>query len=308
MLQGKRLVLWVGLAVSIFSGLIFQSKTIEAKTTQYSVYPLKMADSYQRKVTINKEPLRIVSVAPNITEIIFALGKGRILVGRTNYCDYPVEVGKVELIGGLMDPNIEKIVELNPEIVIASTHFQKASLKKLEDLGISVVVLSGQESFAGVYATISKVGQIVNANLEAEAIVLKMRKKVALITTKVKGARKPKVYYVAGYGRTGDYTAGRNTFIGSLIEMAGGDNVANDTKGWQYSIEELLEKDPEIIICSKYFGTKKGIETTTGYKDLKAVKKKRLFEIDNNLLDREGPRLADGLEALAKLLHPGVFK
>ena len=108
MLQGKRVVLWAGLMMAVFWGLIFQPKNIEAKSVQNSVYPLKLVDSYQRKVTINKEPLRIVSVAPNITEIIFALGKGRILVGRTNYCDYPAEVGKVELIGGLMDPKHRK--------------------------------------------------------------------------------------------------------------------------------------------------------------------------------------------------------
>jgi iron complex transport system substrate-binding protein len=106
----------------------------------------------------------------------------------------------------------------------------------------------------------------------------------------------------------GDFTAGKGTFIGKMIEMAGGKNAADDVEGWSYSLEKLVEKNPDIMICSMYYDTKKGIQSTNGYKDLDAVKNGKLFEIDNNLLDRQGPRLADGLVELAKIIHPESFR
>ncbi len=268
---------------------------------------LKLEDAYHRVITIDKAPSRVVSVAPNITEIIFALGKGEMLVGRTEYCDYPTEAGGIESIGSVMEPNIEKIVALNPDIVIASTHFQKGSLKKLEDAGIKVAVLDREESFDGVYQLIRQVGQVLHSNERAAGLVSDLQKKVADITVKIANAPKPKVYYVVFYGDSGSYTAGKDTFIGNMLKMAGGDNIAADSEGWQYSIEKIVEKDPDILICSKYYHTKEVIVKSPGFKSLKAVKAGRVLEIDHNLLDRQGPRLAEGLETLARLLHPEAF-
>lgn len=268
---------------------------------------LKFEDSYHRVISFDKIPSRVVSVAPNITEIIFALGKDEALVGRTEYCDYPVEAGRIESIGSITEPNIEKIVELNPDIVIASTHFQKETLKKLERLGLKVAVLKDEESFDGLYHLISQVGRLLDAEEKASQLISDLQKRVLDITEKVANSSKPKVYYVLFYGDGAFFTAGNDTFIGNLIRMAGGINAAEDSKGWQYSIEKVVEKDPEILICSKYYHSKDIIEKTPGLKDLKAVKEGRVLEIDHNLLDRQGPRLAEGLENLARLLHPEIF-
>lgn len=267
----------------------------------------KVIDSYQRVIAIAQEPSRVISLAPNITEIIFALGKGKTLVGRTDYCDYPEEADGIESVGNITNPNIEKIVALNPDIIIASTHFQKTALKKLEDLGLKVAVLCGEESFDGVYDTIRRVGEILCSQEKAAELITAMQNKVAHITSEVKHARKPKVYYVLFYGDGGFYTAGKGTFIGNMLTMAGGDNAAADSKGWQYSIEKLVEKEPEFLICSKFYHTKAVLERTPGFKHLQAVKEGRLLEIDHNLLDRQGPRLTEGLETLARLLHPDIF-
>ncbi|AEB76063.1 ABC transporter substrate-binding protein [Clostridium botulinum C/D] len=312
----KSRVLSLFLAIAMILTCIFSftgcvNKLAKENKTEISEsvnYPLKIKDSYNREVTIDKEPTRIVSIAPNITETVFALGKGDRLVGRTDYCDYPESAKKVTTIGSLTKPNIEKIVELKPDVVIASTHFKKDVLSKLEKLNIKVVVLYGVETFDGVYDTINKVGEVLNAKSQASKLVSTMKEKVINVTNKVKNASKPKVYYVVSYGKMGDFTATGDTFIGKIIEMAGGINVAKDSTRWQYSIEKLVEKNPDIIICSKYFDTKKGIEMSNGYKDLKAVKNRKLIEIDNNLLDRQGPRIADGLDALAKIIHPDLFK
>lgn len=292
----------------IFSGCASKSTTINGNDIKGIVYPLKVVDSYNRTVTIEKEPKRIITVAPNITEAIFALGKGENLVGRSDYDDYPSEAMKVPSVGKITQPSIEKIVELKPDVVIASTHFSKDVVKKLEDLNIKVVVLYGEENFSGVYDTITKLGQVVNANKKAESIILDMKKKVTDVEAKVKNAPKPTVYYVQGFGKTGDFTAGKDTFMGNMLEMAGGKNAADDVKGWEYSVEKLVEKDPDLLICPKSYDSKKGIEATNGYKDLTAVKTGKLLEIDDNIVVRQGPRLADGLEALAKLIHPELFK
>ncbi len=283
------------------------SKTV-ATAEGKSTFPMTVTDSYDRQIVLDKEPERVISIGPNITEIIFALGKSDKMVGRSEYCDYPEEAKSIESVGAIEDPSIEKITELRPDLVIVSTHFKKEVVKKLEELGIKVASFYGQESFEGVYSTIEKVGMVLNAEENGEKLISEMKTKVQNVLDKVKDKARPSVYYVVSFGKMGDYTAGSDTFMGQMIEMAGGKNAADDVKGWSYSLEKLMEKNPDIMICSKYYDFKKGIEGTNGYKDLEAVKKGKLYEIDNNLLERQGVRLADGLTELAKIIHPEAFK
>lgn len=312
----NRKILFLVLAVVLTFSLIgcsnkdSLSDNIKEKSTAESAatFPMTVTDSYNRQVRMDKEPEKVISIAPNITEIIYALARSTKLIGRTEYCDYPEAVKKITSIGTLKDPSIEKIVELKPDLVIASTHFKKEVVQKLEELGIKVVVFYGQESFEGVYDTIGKVGMVLNVEKNAQKLVSEMKMKVRDVLDKVKDKPRPSVYYVVSFGKTGDYTAGKDTFIGQMIEMAGGKNAADDVEGWAYSLEKLVEKKPDILICSKYFNSKQGIENANGYKDLDAVKQGKLFEIDNNLLDRQGARLADGLTGLAKIIHPEAFK
>lgn len=307
----KRLLLIISIiTMSIMLLTSCGSKNTESKKTEVnkSLYPMKITDSYNREVTLEKKPERIISIAPNITETIAALNAESKLVGRTEFCDYPESIKSVESIGTLSEPNIEKIVELKPDLVIASTHFKKETVQKLEQLNIKVLVLYSSEDFKGAYETIEKVAKAIGEEEAGTKIVSDMKVKVEEIANKVKEANKPKVYYVVGFGKGGDYTAGKGTFIDQLITMAGGINVANDVEGWKYSFEKLVEKDPDLMICSKFYDTKAGLTGTDGYKELRAVKEGNLFEMDNNTIDRQGPRLADGLLELAKLIHPELFK
>lgn len=270
------------------------------------VYPLTVVDSEGREVRIEKEPERVIAIGPNITETIYALGEQDKMVGRTDYCDYPEEVKQIDSVGGLRAPNVEKIVALEPDLVMGSTHFKAEVVQKLEALNVKVLVLYEKENFEGVYATIGKVGRVLNAKEKADEVVSEMRQKVREVRNKVTGRESPRVYYVVGFGEQ-NFTAGKDTFIGQLIETAGGKNAADDVEGWQYSLERLVEKNPDMLICSKYYDAKEGIRNANGYKDLDAVKNNQLYEIDNNLLDRQGPRLADGLTELAKIIHPDAF-
>jgi iron complex transport system substrate-binding protein len=261
-----------------------------------------VCDSYNRNVMFPDNPQRIISAAPGITEVIFALGEGKRLVGRTDYCDYPPQVKSVASIGGLEDPNIETIASINPGLVIASTHFQKEAVRKLELLKIPVIVIKSQESFEGAYETIGKVAGIFHVKAKGDSIVNGMKADVAAVLEKVKTAKSaPNVYYVIGFGKTGDFTAGGNTFISKMIEMAGGRNIASDINGWSYSLEKLIEKDPDIILIRS--GNKKIFVNTPSYSDLQAVKANRVYEINDDLFEITGPRLAEGLKLLYTILH-----
>ncbi len=289
----------------ISAALIFPAGGKESGTENKG---FTVTDSYDRKIDFEETPRRVISTAPGITEIVYMLGKGDLLIGRTDYCDYPKEAASVESIGGLENPNIEKIVELNPDVVIASTHFRKEDAEALDELGIKLVVFTSEQSFEGTYSVISAVGSLLDAEDKAQEQIAEMKADVEYVESIVsKVSEKPKVYYVIGFGQYGDYTAGGDTFIGKMLEMAGGTNIASDLSGWAYSFEKIVEHNPDIIICSKFWGARSELEMTDGYKDLDAVKNGSLYEIDNNMIDRQGPRLAEALVILAGIFHPELF-
>ena len=298
--------------IATFTACTSYNKTDSSSDTKkeaaQTVYPYTVTDSKGNKVVIESEPKKIISVAPSVTELVYALGKGEELLGRTDYCDYPEEAASVQSIGSLTDPNLEKIIEIKPDVVIASTHFKDDVAKKLQDLGIKIVVLKDSKNIDGAYESINKLGEILNAQDKAEEVVASNKKKIEKIKETVKDAETPKVYYVVGFGKTGDYTATGDTFIAEMLSIAGGKNIAQDATGWKYSLEKIIENDPEDIIISKKFVMKDQFMTTEGYKELSAVKNNKVFEIDDNLVNRQGPRIAEGVEALAKILHPDLFK
>ncbi|GKU26749.1 ABC transporter substrate-binding protein [Clostridium folliculivorans] len=278
----------------------------KSETKKEEVKGIKITDSYNREVSLDKVPQRVVTLSPGATETIFALKKESVLVGRSDYDDYPAEVSKIEKVGGLENPNIEKITELKPDLVIAGAHFSKEVLKKLEDLGIKVAVLYGEDNFDGAYKNILDTAEVLGVKNDGQKIVDGMKKKVSQVEEKIKDSKKVKLYYVVDFGKQ-DFTAGGDTFVGQLIEKAGGDNIAKDVKGWNYSFEKIVENNPDVIILSDKYDAKKRFIQADRYKDLSAVKANKVFEIDDNMLVRQGPRQADGLEALAKILHPEAF-
>ena len=269
-------------------------------------YPVTITDSFGKEVTLNEEPSKIISVAPNITEMIYKLGAEDKLVGRTNYCDYPEEVSSIESIGTLRKPDIEKIISLEPQLVITSTHFDDENTAKLEAAGISVIALYEEFNVTGVYTMIETLGTALNKQDEAAKTVADMKSTINKVEEAVEGLKEPTVYYVVQYGESGDFSAPENTFVGQLIDMAGGNNIVPEQDSWSYSLEALLEADPEIIVVRN--GEKEGFESLEAYKELTAVKEGNVYEIDNNLIDRQGYRNAEGLLTLAKIFHPEAFE
>lgn len=282
---------------------VFSAGTKENITTNSS---FEFIDSYNRSVEIKTNPQRIISLGPNITEIISELSFEK-LVGRTDYCDYPEKVSQVSSIGTIMNPNIEKIIELEPDLVIASVHAPKELLETLEKMNIPAIAIYDDNSLEGSYNLISKIGYIMNEEKKANDIINSNKALVEEVISKTKNLDKKSVYYVISFGEWGDFTAGGNTFIGKMINLVSATNIAEEVNGWNFSIEQLIEKDPQIIIVSKYFDSKNQFINTKPYADLTAVKENRVYEIDNNLLDRQGIRNAQGLLELAKIIHNEAF-
>ena len=283
------------------------SEVVDAteSTTGETVYPLEVIDSNGNSVTLEQEPDKIISVAPNITELIYKLGAEDKLVGRSDYCDYPTEALDIQSIGTIMEPNIEAIVALQPDIVIASSLFDEEVGNKLAEVGINVVVLSEQDDVNGVYNMIETVGRILNKSAEAASCIEEMKNTIDEVTSKVEGLETPTVYYVIGYGEYGDYTAGGDTYINGIITLAGGDNVAKDVSGWSITLEEIIAADPDIIIISEYCKT--DFMSMEQYADLTAVKEDKVYSVDVNTIERQGYRNAEGIAELAKIFHPEAF-
>jgi iron complex transport system substrate-binding protein len=294
-------------AVTLTFGLTACGNTDNSQSTQSEAgYPIEITDSYGDVITLEAEPERVVSVAPNLTELMYKLDAGDKLVGRSDYCDYPEEVSEIESVGSLYTPDIEAIVALEPDLVIVSTHFDEENTKKLEELNIPVITLYEENNVEGVYDMITTLGTAINRNSEAASCVEEMQDTIKEVTDAVEGLDSPSVYYVVGFGEYGDYTAGGDTFIGGLIELAGGDNIAKDVSGWSITLEEIVEADPSIIVISE--DSKDAFMSDDNYADLTAVKEGNVYTIDTNLLDRQGYRNAEGVRALAEIFHPEVFE
>ncbi|HZJ58050.1 MAG TPA: ABC transporter substrate-binding protein [Clostridia bacterium] len=274
---------------------------------QEGLFPLEVVDSLGRSITIEKMPEKVISLAPNATETLFALGIGDRVIGVSQQCDYPEEAQTKDKMGDFWEPNIELIVEANPDILFVGNAAPEEFLDKMDESGITVLALEGFD-LEGTYGSIIDTGRAMGASQEAETLVKSMKDKAADIRQKVDSAEEPQVYFVISYGEYGDFTAGGKSFIDELITMAGGKNIAGDTEEeWpQYSMEKLVEKDPEIVFSTMQ-AQPDGIADTPGYKELTAIKEGRLIVLDDNLINRAGPRLIEGLEDLAKGMHPDLF-
>lgn len=295
------------LLISILSIFAFTGCSQSTKKVGDTKYPMTVIDNTGAKITIEKEPKKVVSLSPVTTEIVAAVGGIDKLVGRTTYCDYPEKVKDIPTIGDTMTVNVEKIVGLSPDLVIGSAFLNQSVRDQLENAGIKVVSIYTEDSFDGTYKDIRSIGKILNKADEAEKIVTGMQDKVNEIKTKVAKAKTtPSVYLSVGFGAGGEFTATGDTFIHQMIEMAGGKNIAYDGKQWSFSLEKIVERNPQILIYSSVLN-KDELVASTGYKDLDSVKKDKVYSIESNLIERTGPRLALGLEKLVKIIHPELY-
>ena len=256
-------------------------------------------------------PERIVSHVPSITETLFALGLNDRIVGVSDYCDYPVEALGKPNIGGYFDPSIEAIVGLEPDLVLTDGYV--ASIAQLEGLGVPFVVWQPTD-MDGVLEGIEMLGSITGCEQQASAIVDDMTSRIDAVVETVGSAASPRVFYVFDATDTSKpWTAGPGSFVDDLIRLAGGDNVAGEAaSAWaQFSIEELVNSDPEVILVDSMHGTAviapDALDDLPGWQDTTAVTEGRVYTIEGDLVNRTGPRIVQGLEEMARLIHPELF-
>lgn len=260
-------------------------------------------DSYGRKIEISNsiKKQRIISVAPSMTELFFQLDDGQSLIARSDYCDYPPDAQKLPSVGTIIEPNIEYILALQPTLVVASDHFTKESVNKLEQFNIPVYIGKQGENLESFYDIVTDMGRIINKEEKATALITKMKTQISEITTRVQTvSNHPKVYYMISFGESGDYTAGKNTFIANLIRTAGGINIADDANGWAYSREKLFAGDPDLILIS-YKEMEEPLKKDHTYSKLRAVQSGKVYTITAGTMERPSLRNIDALLEMEKI-------
>ena len=273
------------------------------------ITPRTFVDDLGRKLYLAKAPTRIVSLAPSITEILYAIGLNDEIVGVTEFCDYPPEAKQKPKIG-YAQPNIEAIVTLEPDLVLAPRAFLRADLlAKLEQLKIPTFVVD-PESFEEIPSRIQTVGRILNRSSAADGVAMAMRQRIAAIRGKMEAAARVRVLYVLNSQPL--ITVGPGSYLDQVINVAGGFNIASQTSVPypHLNMEAVLKEDPEIIIFP--IGKTEGIPLSEQqqwlrWTSLSAVKQGRLHQIPADVLNRPGPRIVEGLEALARIIHPEAF-
>ncbi len=266
-------------------------------------------DDTGRTMYLAKTPRRVISLAPNITEMLFAIGAGPSVVGVTTWCDYPPEASTRKTVGDSR-PNPEAILALQPDLVLGFTAIRDDALETLRRLKIPLFTMDVQ-SVEHVYAHIQTLGRMLERVQEANALVYAMRADIQAIDERVRALPAPRVLYVL-YDQP-FITVGPGSFIHQLLELAGADNVAKDAgSAWpRLSMEVVLRKNPEILLFPSREGNDapaSDLRQWTRWGTIAAVQNKRLHFVPGTLINRPGPRIVQGLAALARAIHPDVFQ
>jgi len=272
----------------------------------------EITDDLGRLINIGQIPGRIVSLSPSNTEILFALGLEEKVVGVTDFCDYPPEAQLKQKIGGFFNPDIEKIIELCPDLVLAgSAH--KNIIPKLEERGVSVVALAPQ-SLDHVLQDIKLTGKLTGAENEACLLACDMETRIDKVVNKTRNlpqTTKPRVFYITWHDPL--WTAGRGTLEDEMIQKAGGVNIAHSGSGhYVIDLEVVVDRSPQVIITSSGHGAALDLPYNWAaieprLKESEARRLGRIHQVDANIISRPGPRIVDALESLAHFIHPEMF-
>jgi iron complex transport system substrate-binding protein len=273
-----------------------------------------VVDDFGDPFPLGTPPRRIISLAPNITEILFALGLADRIAGVTRYCDYPPEAAAKEKIGGLVDPNVEKIEALHPDLIIAFRGNPVGILKKLKNLRFPVFVLDAGKSLEALFLTIEKIGRLTGAETEAARVLESLEKQAGDIRDALKDAGSRPRVFLALHGQ-GLWTCGRDSYLNDLLEKAGGVNIAGRMpQQWlNFNREQLIYENPDVLIImardeAGFAEDRQRLRADSRLKTLGAIQNDRIHFLDEDIASRFGPRLLEALREMAAILHPGKYK
>lgn len=297
-------VLALGSALLAACGADDEAGTAGSSPSAVAGGPITVTDDAGVEVTLDEPAEAIVSLAPSNTEIAFAVGAGSKMVAGTSYDDYPEEAKALPKIGDFANPNVEKIASYSPDLILAAGGIQADLRTQLEDLGM-VVYVADPKTYEGVIATIEDIGKLAGTEDVAAAVTDAMKAAQADVRAAV-GDLTTATTFLEIYSEP-LMTAGKDTFIDDMIAIAGGENIgATAGSGFPtFSTEVLVQTDPEVYIADSGAMSDPGdIDKRAGFSELTAIKEGRVYVIDDNIIARPGPRLADGLRTLARYIHP----
>lgn len=294
--------------VNIFLVLLTVALVLTGCSSGEQIPTQYVFDDLGRLVGFNGTPQRIISLAPSNTEILFALGLGGKLVGVTSWCDYPPEALDKEQVGEYDTPDMEKIVALNPDLILVSYGTSMEVINGMAGLGLTVFGIKSTD-LDDVLNDIRTIGEITDKEIEAQTLTSEMDSRIQAVTDQTAGLeQRPKAFYIVwGDESSALWTAGSDTFIHELIEKAGGVNICQNMTGYStISIEDVVAHNPEIIITSEL--SYDWAINSTDLTATNASQTDRIFTCDDDIVQRPGPRLVDGLEWFAYFIHPEIFE
>jgi iron complex transport system substrate-binding protein len=264
-------------------------------------------DQTGRTVNVPDHPLRLISLAPSVTETLFALGLGNRLVGDTDYCDYPPQAKTIEHVGGTQNPSLERIVALRPDLVLGSSEANRREVAaQLDHLGIPLYGITAH-TVDGTIQSVDDIGRVLGWETPTQTIVAGLRARVAAVDRQVQGKPRPKVLFVVQYRPL--IAAGKETFISDVIRRAGGASISDDmgTEWPRMGLEGVLSRVPDVILVPRtdsFTPELTDFQKLPGWRDLAAVKQGHIYFISESIM-HPSPRLIDALEEVADILHPG---
>jgi len=301
-------MIWIVVVAVVVAAASFATGFYVGSITQDDQTGFVVVDDYGRTVQLNTIPERIVSVAPTPTEILFAIGAGSQVVGVDDYSDYPSEAASLPKVGAF-PLNKEAVLALDPDLIVSSDLVPLAQLEQLSDEGIPYVIFADR-TIEGVFKTVKLAGIVTGHVEEADQLVSDLEDRVEAVTnqTLAAGVDKPKVY-VEYYPM---WTYGPGSFGDDLIALAGGVNIAANASSEYPEVtnEFVIAQNPDVIVYTTgpmSTTTAEAIASRTGWSSMTAVSEDAIYSVDDNLLSRYGPRIVEGLEALAEILHPELF-
>jgi iron complex transport system substrate-binding protein len=298
------------LVLAVMLGLLAGCKVPAEEATPS---PIEVTDQLGRLVKLEKIPQRIISLAPSNTKILFALGLGDRVVAVTDYCNYPPEALEKPSIGGFSTPNIEEVIALSPDLILATSIHEKRIIPALEERGMTVFALN-PKTLDEVLESITLVGEITGKDEEASQLVTEMQNRIKAVTDKTDNlteAQRPRVFYVTWHDPL--MTAGSGTIHDELIVKAGGINIARDLVDYaDISLEAVIQANPEVIIAGVGMGSGEDLpfefaKTEPTLRNVDARINHRVYSLSIGLF-HPAPGIVDALEKLAEFIHPELFK
>lgn len=316
----KKLWLAFGLSAALLAGCGEDKAETTKETTEENrskektaAFPVTVTGADDQKVEIDAAPKRIVTLVPSNTEIAFELGLGKEIVGVSDNDTYPEEVKEKEKVGG-MEFNVEKIISLKPDLVLAHASAGEASetgIQQIRDAGIDVLVVNNAQSIEEMYKSFELIGKATGTQEKAETEIEEIKEGFAELEEKASAIGEEDVKKVFFEVDPTLYTAGSGTFLNEIFEIIRVENIMADQEGWpQVTEEAVIEKNPDTILVNYGFyvdNAVEGVLAREGWSNVNAIKNKEVFEVNADLTSRTGPRIVEGAESIAEAVYPDVF-